>query len=222
MNDLEKTMLCKNLFIVVDELICYGKEHGVRFNEKGFPIFEKEHFLNSLGKYMLPYSHRNDTPDKRETIVCFYEPDKLLYGRLTLKKLRQIAEILKSYKGFVGFDLSIFKDFLYPFQEFYILANLVISMFFALEGNKMIPNLRADQTGGESYFGLFKDAPLVCCGTLGCSRENERKLINIKEIDEYCDNHPNQLVIQYGSNLSKKNNTYYFKSYGRKEKRNNG
>jgi len=222
MNNLKKVLLSKNMFLLIDDLIHFEKEHGVEFNKKGFPIFKKEHFLESLGKYMIPYSHRNDTIDKEETTICFYEPDRLLYGRLSFKRLTKIAETLKDYKGFVGFDLSIFKDFLYPFQEFYILANLVISMFLVLKGNKLIPNLRADQTGGESYFGLFNEAPLVCCGTLGCSRENERKLINIKEIDEYCDNHPNQLVIQYGSHLSKKQNAYYFKSYRRKEKRDNG
>lgn len=217
-----KALLYKNLFLLIDELIYYEKEQGVEFNEKGFPIFKKKHFLESLGKYMVPYSHRNDTPNTDETVVCFFMTDKLLYGKLRLAKLKEIARTLRKYKGFVGFDLSIFKDFLYPFQEFYILANLVISMFFVLEGNKMIPNLRADQTGGRSYFGLFNEAPLVCCGTLGCARENERKLINIKEIDEYCDDHPNQLVIQYGSYLSKKKNTYHYKSYGRKEKKNNG
>ena len=217
-----KTLLCKNLFILIDELICYEKERGVKFNEKGYPIFETEHFLKTIGKHMLPYSHRNATTNKNDTIICFYELDKLLYGKLTLAKLKKVTQILRDYKGFVGYDLSIFKDFLYPFQEFYILANLVISMFFVLEGNKMIPNLRADQTGGESYFELFKEAPIVCCGTLGCSRENERKLINIKEIDEYCDSHPNQIIIQYGSKLSHKANAYHFKSFGRKEKQNNG
>lgn len=217
-----KTLLSKNLFVLVDELICYEKEKGVKFNEKGYPIFEKEHFLTTIGKYMLPYSHRNATANKKDSIICFYELDRLLYRKLTLTNLKKIATILKAYKGFVGFDLSIFKDFLYPFQEFYILTNLVISMFFVLEGNKMIPNLRADQTGGNSYFGLFEEAPFVCCGTLGCSRENVRKLINIKEINEYCDKHPNQIVIQYGSNLSHKGNTCHFKSFGRKEKKHNG
>ena len=217
-----KIIETKNLFILVDKLICYEIEHGVKFDDKGLPLFYEDMFLDSLGETMVPFNHRNDTSNKAGTIVCFYEPDIALYRKLTFKKLDEVASELKLYKGFVGFDLSIFKDFLYPFQEFYILANLVISMFFVLNGCKLIPNLRADQTGGESYFGLFKKAPIVCCGTLGCSHDSGRKKINKQEIDLYCENHPNQIVILYGSKLSAKKNVHHYKAYGRKKVNING
>lgn len=222
MTKTQNTVNKTNLFKLIDDLIIYEKEHGVVFNKDGYPIFKTSDFLNEIGDSIIPYTHRNDTTCKNKTIICFYEKDIFLYRKLSLKKLIEISNNLKNYKGFVGFDLSIFRDFLYPFQEFYILANLVISVFFVINGNKMIPNLRADQTGGTSYFNLFNEAPIVCCGTLGCSKEKKRKILNIKEIEDYCKNHPNQKIIQYGSYLYKSKNTIHFKSYGRKEKKKNG
>lgn len=222
MSNSVRTTLNKNVFVLVDTLIDYEKENGIAFNKQGFPIFKKEHFLSSLKSSMIPYTHRNEAYDKKDTIICFYEMDKFLYRKLTFSKLKEVAKNLNEYGGFVGYDLSIFKDFLYPMQKFYILANLVISMFFVLNGNKMIPNLRADQTQGRSYFHLFRDAPLVCCGTLGCSREKIRKATNIIEIKNYCEKHPSQKVIQYGSYIYKAKNTFNYKPVTRKERKKNG
>ncbi|HBF68519.1 MAG TPA: hypothetical protein DDW20_04265 [Firmicutes bacterium] len=207
--------IIKNLFILIDDLIIIEKENGVVFNEKGYPIFEKNMFVQSVPKYMRPFSHKKDTFDYKNTSVTFYESDKILYRRLTLPKLESTANELLNYHSFVGFDLSIFNDYLYPFQEFFILVNLIIDMFFILKGNKMIPNLRADQTGGESYFALLKEAPIVCCGTLGCSKYKEIKYENRKKIKNYALKHCNQTIIQYGSNLVKANNLLHFKSYRR-------
>lgn len=208
--------LPKNLFILIDELIIIEKECGVQFNERGHPVFTKDMFAQSLPKYMRPYSHRNDTHSLKDTSISFYEPDRNLYRRLTLSKLEETANELLNYHSFVGFDLSIFKDYLYPFQEFFVLANLVIDMFFVLKGNKMIPNLRADQTDGESYFYLFDETPIVCCGTLGCSKYKEIKYENRKQIQGYALKHKSQTIIQYGSNLAKADNLLHFKSYGRR------
>ncbi len=210
--------LLKNLFILIDELIIFEKKNGIQFNERGYPIFTKDMFVQSLPKYIRPFSHRNDTPNILETSIAFYETDKILYRRLTFQKLEDTATKLLKYQSFIGFDLSIFKDYLYPFQEFFILANLVIDIFFILKGNKMIPNLRTDQTNGNSYFHLFEEASIVCCGTLGCSKYKKLRCENQIIIQDYASKHNNQLIIQYGSNLAKADNLLHFKSYGRRTK----
>ena len=206
----------ENLFDLLDRLIVYETEKGIRFNEKGYPVFEDWMFYRGDVSYMRPFRHRNDSPSKANTLICFYEPDAALYPKLYEPKLKATGIELLKYAGFVGFDLSIFKDFLYPLQELYVLANLVIDMYFILEGNKMVPNLRADQTGGLSYFHLFKKAPIVCCGTLGCSKRKEIKQINRSLISRYSDEHPEQLIIQYGPKLVDKENTVSLNAYGRK------
>ena len=205
-----------NIFELVDYLICYLKENGWKFTDDGKPIFNIEDFVQSIPSKMLPYDHRLESKDDKTTSVCFYQPDKSLYRRLTLFKLIKCAQELKKYHSFVGFDLSIFRDFLYPFQEFYVLANLVVDAFFISFGNKMIPNLRCDETDGESYFYLFGNAPIVCAGTLGCGLFKELKISNKKLLLKYSIEHPNQTLILYGNNLVSNTNTIYFKGFGRR------
>ena len=208
-----------DLFELIDNLILYESLHGIHFDNNGFPVFEDWMFYRGDIKYINPFRHRNDTPNKKETLVCFYETDASLYPKLNRKRMKDTAIELLNYAGFVGFDLSIFKDFLYPMQELYILVNLVIDMYFILQGNKMIPNLRADETGGRSYFYLFNTAPIVCCGTLGCAKRKDTRVINANLISNYAHQHKEQLVIQYGPNLVNEENVISIKPYGRKEKK---
>lgn len=205
----------KNIFELIDKLIEEEKKYGIKFNKQGLPIFEDWMFYKELPDEILPYNHRKSCVDSNKTIICFYEHDKFLYRRL--EQLDNTATELNKYAGFVGFDLSIFSDFLKPFQDFYVLANLVIDVYFILKGNKLIPNLRSDETGGD-YFELFKDAPIVCCGTLGCSKAKKTKYKNIELIEQYANSHSNQILIQYGPNLVTTSNTRSYKSFGWRNK----
>jgi hypothetical protein len=181
----------------------------------GFPIFEKWMFIDNLPKEIIPYDHRLSAKVKNNTVVCFYEKDSSLYRHLTKDKLFKVASELNKFGGFIGYDISIFIDFLRPFQEFYILANLVIDIFFIINGNKMIPNLRSDETYGESYFYLFKEAPIVCAGTLGCSKYSTIKKKNKELIANYLLKNKGQQLIQYGSELVRLSNTIFYKSFRR-------
>lgn len=204
-----------NLFYLIDQLIIYEKEFGIKFDSNGFPIFEKWMFVDQLPKEIIPYDHRLSAKEKNNTIVCFYEKDSSLYRHLTKDRLFKVANELNNFKGFVGYDISIFIDFLRPFQEFYILANLVIDIFFIINGNKVIPNLRSDETDGASYFYLFKEAPIVCVGTLGCSKYSTIRKKNKELIINYSAENNEQLLIQYGSELVQASNALFYKSFRR-------
>ena len=204
----------ENLFELIGSLIEWEKTRGVVFKETGLPIFETWMFASEAPNEMLPYRHRNAALEKKTASICFYEPDVDLYRRLEEGKLELASSELKKFGSFVGFDLSIFTDFITPFQEFYVLANLVIDLFFLLNGKRMIPNLRADETGGASYFGLFEKAPVVCCGTLGCSLRKRVRDKNTLLISRYAEKHQDQLIIQYGPNLVKADNTTAFPAFG--------
>ena len=205
-----------NIYQRIDELIIYEKSQGVLFNEKGLPIFTRADFSLSVPKIILPYRHRNSCLDKKETAICFFEPDEALYRRLPKGKLESTADKLLKYEAFVGFDLSIFTNFAYAFQEFYVLANLVIDKYFILRGNKMIPNLRVDKKGIDGYFELFREAPVACCGTLGCASTKRLKHKNRELIQQYVETHPDQLLIQYGSKVFVAAKTSAVKPFGRK------
>lgn len=200
-----------NIFELIDSLIANEMRSGIRFDNRGLPIFEKWMFCDSLPKEIVPYRHRKASVSPKDTAVCFYEPDEALYRRL--EKLDATADELGDYACFIGFDLSIFSDFIKPFQDFYVSANLAIDAHLILKGNKMIPNLRADESGGH-YFGLFKDAPIVCCGTLGCSKRKETRRRNEELIKSYSKSHPSQTLIQYGSKLVDVESVVHYGSFG--------
>lgn len=208
-----------NIFELIDSLISKEKQMGIIFNSIGYPVFEKWMFYDKVPKEMIPYRHRKSAVYPKDAAICFYEPDEALYKRIN--RLDETAEELKKYACFVGFDLSIFSDFLKPFQEFYALANLVIDIYLILNGIKMIPNLRYIEDG-QGYFDLFIDAPVVCCGTLGCSKLKTVRDMNKTLISKYASDHNDQLVIQYGSNLTKERNTISFAPFGWRSKNEKG
>lgn len=205
----------ENMFLLIDRLITFESEHGIRFNEDGLPIPEEWMFLKETPNDILPYDHRLDAEEPKKVAVCFFQKDQCLYRRLTMAKLESTAKEVAKYQGFCGFDLSIFSDMLTPFQDFYVLANMVIDIYFCLRGARLIPNLRADKNDGGSYFHLYSSAPVVCCGTLGCSCRKDIKRKNVEQISAYAEAHPNQVLIQYGSDLCKGRNIIFIKGYGR-------
>lgn len=177
----------------IDELIDYEKAAGIEFDHNGFPVFSKEMFYKQPINYIIPYNYRSTASNN--STICFYEHDKYLYRALSFEKLDIISTEIQKYNCFIGFDLSVFFDFSEYIQKYIILANLVIDMYLVLKGNKLIPNLRGSSI---DYHYLFNDAPIVCCGTLGCTKNKETRLKAIKQITNYSTNNPSKTIITYG------------------------
>jgi hypothetical protein len=177
----------------IDELIEYEKAAGIEFDNNGFPTFSKEMFFKRPIDYIIPYNYRSIA--SKDSAICFYEHDKYLYRALSLEKMNIISNELQKYDCFIGFDLSVFCDFSIYVQKYIILSNLVIDMYLILKGNKLIPNLRGSSI---DYYYLFNDAPIICYGTLGCTKNKETRLKTIKQITDYSNNNPNKIIITYG------------------------
>jgi len=177
----------------IDNLINYEKEHGVEFDSNGFPFFPKDIFYEKEITSIIPYDQRYRA--NKNSAICFYEHDKYLYRKLSLKKLNIVSNELKKYPCFIGFDLSLFIDFSNYVQKYIVLANLVIDMYLVLNGNKLIPNLRCSSI---DYKYIFKNAPIICCGTVGCTKNKEVRLKSINQILSYSNNNPNKRIICYG------------------------
>lgn len=135
-----------DIFDTAAKLIRIEKEKGIGFTPEGWPRFESWMFQKEIPESILPYSHRREALLKEKTSICFYEHDKYLYPFVNMSKLEALASELHKYNSFIGFDLSVFYDMLYPLQKFYILMNLLVDIYLALSGNRLIPNCRADQT----------------------------------------------------------------------------
>ena len=178
---------------LIDSLIKYEIEHGVEFDSNGFPVFSGDMFYNGEITNIIPYDQKHNA--NNNSAICFYEHDKYLYRKLSLKKLDKVSNELKKYPCFIGYDLSIFTDLSSYVQYYTILCNLVVDMYLVLQGNKLIPNIR---NSSIDYHYVFKEAKIVCCGTIGCSKNKEKRLISIERIKEYSCNNANKVLLLYG------------------------
>ena len=159
---------------------------------------------------IIPYSQKHNA--NKKDAICFYEHDKHLYRKLSFKKIEKVSRELKHYSCFIGYDLSIFTDLSSYVQKYAILCNLVIDMYLVLQGNKLVPNIR---NSSIDYNYVFKEAKIVCCGTIGCSKNKEKRLTSIKKIKEYSHSNPNKLIILYGPLQVKENNIIQIDNFRR-------
>ncbi len=177
----------------IDNLINYEKKYGVEFDLNGFPVFSNDMFYKGEITDIIPYNQKHKA--NKNSAICFYEHDKYLYRKLSFKKLNIVSNELRKYPCFIGYDLSIFTDLSNYVQYYSVLCNLVIDMYLVLQGNRLIPNIR---NSSIEYHYVFKEARIVCCGTIGCSKNKEKRLTSIKRIKEYSCSNSNKKIILYG------------------------
>lgn len=140
-----------NLFETFSWLYNDLKKNGIVFNEEGYPLFKSSFYLREKPELIIPFNHRKAAKNKSKTVLCFYMKDLLLYKRVST--LKKDLESLKGYMGICGFDLSPRIGWNENLQKFNILLSQMITVWFALNGIKVIPNLR---TGDYSTFSCLK------------------------------------------------------------------
>lgn len=158
-----------NLIEYADRLYLYLKEHGIKFNCHGFPVFPQEYLLTEIPDEILPFHHRNAAKDKSRTVICFYEEDDELYK--ILMNLDSVAEECSAYMGICGFDLSpcIFWDIRQ--QKFNLLLSQLVTLYIATKGIKVIPNFRIGNLETLPALLSYPKKSMFCVGSLGCSRK---------------------------------------------------
>ena len=158
-----------NLVEYADTLYKKLKLQGIKFNNSGLPIFQKEFLLNDTPLEILPYYHRNKAKDKSRTVISFYEEDEELYHRLS--KLDFVADECSKYMGITGFDLSPCVYWNIEQQKFNILLSQMITLYLALKGSKVIPNFRIGLLETLPALLSYPEDSIFCVGSLGCSRK---------------------------------------------------
>jgi len=145
------------------------KSSGISFNYKGYPIFPERFLLTKTPDEVLPYNHRNAAKNKAKTVICFYEEDEELYRHMN--NLDVVATECSKYMGIVGFDLSpcIYWDI--KQQKFNILLSQLITLYIAIQGNKIIPNFRIGSLETIEALNSYSTNSIFCVGSLGCSRK---------------------------------------------------
>lgn len=199
----------KNLFDLIktaDNYITYLKEKNFKFDENGFPIFEKEMFLEVQPELIVPYTNRNDkrVKNKKRTLLCTFSPDTRIYPRF--KNIFNEIDTYKQYLGVATPDITITEDMDIEWQQAIILLNQLFAAILVVNGIKIVLNTRI---GSKENIKLYKNYPknIMCIsGFLGCKKED---ILNYTYISKILTLLPSTLLI-YGKedkNINEKLNT---------------
>ena len=130
---------------------------------------------------LIPFSQKNRTENYNE-FVHFYEHDKNFATVLTATK--EHIDILKSFKGVISPDYSLYRDMPLVLQMANTYMNRAVGHYLQSRGVYVVPNIRWGDERSYStvefsekfaFLGVEKHG-IVSIGTYGCikSRENKR------------------------------------------------
>ena len=159
-----------NLFRIASKLEKYLKEHDIKFNSDGYPIFPKEVFLTDVPNEIVPFNKKQYCKNKSKTVICFFSNDLEIYRRLN--SIDQDIPIYKEYLGIVGFDLSPRTGWDDSKQKFNILLSQMATLYIALHGVKIIPNFRIGDLNTILALNSYPKHSIFAVGILGCSNRH--------------------------------------------------
>ena len=160
------------LMRIADELYrcAYGK---IEFDSDGWPVFQKEHFLDEWPGDMVTYENRtsNLILPEAETVICFYMGDVQNFRRF--KNLLNDIPVYQRYLGVVVPDITITRDMDCEMQEMMMLTNQLFAAALVANNIKIVFNTRS---GIQSTTRHFKNVPrhVICAsGFLGCENATD-------------------------------------------------
>lgn len=183
-----------DFFRIADTYQQYLINHGFEFDSQGRPLFKREMFLEIYPELVIPYDFRNSrvVQKKNETLICFYCSDKRIYPRLD-KVMKDISEY-KKYKGVIAADISVGENMDTEFQKSIILLNQLFMAVLAVNGIKIVANLRF---GDKESLDMFSNMPkniIWATGFLGCKKD---EFYDNRFISSILHTQPSKLII-YG------------------------
>ena len=165
-------MTLLKLMRITDEL--YRCAHGkIEFDSDGWPVFQRNHFLDEWPRDMVTYENRTSSLilPENETVLCFYMGDIQNFRRF--KNLTNEISAYQHYLGVVVPDITVTRDMDYEMQEMTMLANQLFAAVLAVNNIKIVFNTRC---GIRDTTRHFKNVPrhIMCAsGFLGCENAED-------------------------------------------------
>lgn len=164
-----------NLFdlLKITDAFYQHAQHKISFDSDGWPIFQREHFLDVWPQDMVTYDNRNSKliAPKDETLLCFYMGDIPNYRRFT--NLYRDMPIYQQYKGVVIPDITITYDMDHELQSMLMLANQLFAAVLAVNGVKLVFNTRNGSTATVKHFRNIPRHIMCASGFLGCANADD-------------------------------------------------
>ena len=166
-----KTLI--DLFNIIDEYYEYLTSKGQKFTEDGWPLIDKQCFLEDIPDTMVPFYRRTEKPIKQfsSIVLCSFCPDKEIYPRLD-KVLADIKEY-KKYAAVVATDLTVTDDMDIEWQKITMLVNQLFMAILAVNGIKVIANTRTGNTQSLEALKHIPKSVMYASGFLGCDHAEE-------------------------------------------------
>lgn len=165
-------MTLLELMKIINEFYNY-LQNIINFDSDGWPIFEKENFLDEWPEDVTTFGNRNSflISQKEKTLICSYMGDIQNYRRFM--KIMIDIPIYQQYLGVVVPDITITRDMDYEMQEMIMLANQMFAAVLVANNIKIVFNTRS---GSKETTNHFKNVPrhIMCAsGFLGCSNSTD-------------------------------------------------
>lgn len=157
-------------FQIADEYSAYLEGAGVSLNNDGFPLLDSPRFLDEWPDQVVTFKYRTSSlvEDESRTALCFFAPDQQIYPRLA--KVFDELEEYRKYLGIVMIDTTITRDMDEEWQAATMLLNQLFMAVLAVNGIKVMANLRSGSPGTEAHLRSVPEGVMWASGRLGCKR----------------------------------------------------
>lgn len=153
---------------MIDLLSTYLTNRGQKFNQYGYPIFEREMFLDTWPSVMAPFHYRHQIADATSAVICFYSKDCEILPRFD-KLLLEVA-VYKNYSGVVAADLTVTDDMDKELQQTTILLNQLFIATLSINGIKIVANTRCPTSIHREAFAGIPRNVMCASSTLSCNK----------------------------------------------------
>ena len=136
---------------------------------------------NDVGEIMnlITFNYAKTCKNPSETYVCFYLDD-YQFERVW-KDPKTAIEILKKFKGVIGPDFSVYRDFPYPLKLYNAWRNKVLTVLFQQAGINVIPNVQwADLADCLYCFAGIPKNNVVAISSNGCLKSKVTRQLFIE------------------------------------------
>lgn len=150
----------------------YLFDEGFKFTENGYPVFEKEMFLDEWPDTVIPFINRNSkfVKNKKKTVLCYFSKDKQIYPRLA--NLFNEIVLYRDFMGVISSDITVTTDMDVEWQRFIILINELFLAVLAMNDVKIVFSTRC---GSPETIHCFEGVPrgVMCASSFwGCEKKH--------------------------------------------------
>ncbi len=142
----------------------------INLDAEGWPIFQKDHFLNEWPEDMVTYVNRKNKLiiARNKTLLCHFASDTQNYRRFS-KIMSDIKEY-RQYLGTVFPDITVTKDMDSEMQELILLANQLYAAVLAVNNIKLVANTRCGSRQTQKFFRHIPRNVIWASSFLGCHK----------------------------------------------------